>query len=419
MKRNTKFGQGAMTALFKDDQVVLQSNWICSSNLAEEISKNNGWEEHDHAAYYKKATLSENPKFPLASVLADKIRFLFRAGGQRGKQNRHYEFVRAEVVQNTHLQKLFEEQITRMERRMKSNPDIFVKTIPSNDTTKKKMMLRLARHFPNTDGLDHVNIVLGWHGCAREAVDGICSFGAADLRRTDGGFFGAGIYLTPHAEYACGYSVGGKSADKDGTFPVLLCVVAVGNTYPVTRSADYPQASILEKESVSIFHYLHPIPFDFESKTYDLKSAGRSDKGLKAGFDSHYISVKASADYQAVDTDDYDYDEIVVKSEHQVLPIAVAYFRKKALNREKASGEAEQFALKRGSLELSASMEMSLMSYQESMSRISNHRESNARSPLDRTADHYKSVRSFSSKSGAISRGPPPELPPLARKLGE
>ena len=72
----------------------------------------------------------------------------------------------------------------------------------------------------------------------------------------------------------------------------------------------------------------HPVPYDPVTKTFDTDSADRSksDKGLKAGFDSHYISISESEGFQAVDSPNYDYDELVLKDAAQVLPIAVVYF---------------------------------------------------------------------------------------------
>ena len=72
----------------------------------------------------------------------------------------------------------------------------------------------------------------------------------------------------------------------------------------------------------------HPVPYDPVKKTFDTSAAeeNKSDKGLKAGFDSHYISVSKSNYYHAVDTADYDFDELVLKEAAQVLPIAVVYF---------------------------------------------------------------------------------------------
>ena len=72
----------------------------------------------------------------------------------------------------------------------------------------------------------------------------------------------------------------------------------------------------------------YPVPYDPVTKIFDTKTANRSrsDKGLKAGFDSHYISISKSQRYHAMDSSDYDFDELVLKEAAQVLPIAVVYF---------------------------------------------------------------------------------------------
>ena len=71
----------------------------------------------------------------------------------------------------------------------------------------------------------------------------------------------------------------------------------------------------------------HPVPYDPVTNTFDMRAAEKTDKGLKAGFDSHYISVSTSKRNHAVDSpDDYDFDELVLKEATQVLPIAVVYF---------------------------------------------------------------------------------------------
>ncbi len=203
----------------------------------------------------------------------------------------------------------------------------------------------MKKHFLKIKGSNHCNICLAWHGCDKSAIDGICSYGAADLRRTDGGFFGAGIYVTPHSEYACQYSVTGHSPNSEGLYPMLLCIVVLGNTYPITRSADYAYPEILSRNSVSIFHYLDPIPFNEETGKFDIARAKRSDKVLKARYDSHFISVKSAIDFQAIDDESYDYDEIVVKSEHQLLPIAITYVKPKPVLPHKNSRERRNGAL--------------------------------------------------------------------------
>ena len=72
----------------------------------------------------------------------------------------------------------------------------------------------------------------------------------------------------------------------------------------------------------------HPVPYDPATEIFDTDAAkkSRSDKGLKAGFDSHFISVSKSKRYHAMDSSDYDFDELVLKEAAQVLPIAVVYF---------------------------------------------------------------------------------------------
>ena len=72
----------------------------------------------------------------------------------------------------------------------------------------------------------------------------------------------------------------------------------------------------------------HPVPYDPVTKIFDTETANgsKSDKGLKAGFDSHYISISKSTHYHAVDSSNYDFDELVLKEATQVLPIAVVYF---------------------------------------------------------------------------------------------
>lgn len=174
--------------------------------------------------------------------------------------------------------------------------------------------------------------MLVWHGCSAAAMQSICAYGTADLRITDGGFFGAGIYATPHAAYAATYCV----PDKDGVKTVLLCVCHVGNTYPISRRTDYPHPDKFQGGSVSCFHFQHPVPYDEATGQFDTRAANllKSDKGMKAGFDSHYISISEKEGYQAVDSAaEYDFDEVVLKEASQVLPIAAVYFRDAKLPR--------------------------------------------------------------------------------------
>merc|ERR1712150_143067 len=119
-------------------------------------------------------------------------------------------------------------------------------------------------------------------------------------------------------------------------------MVVVCNTYPISRKTDYPFPNIFDRGSYSHFHYLHPVPYDVENGKFELDKAVRTDKGLFRGFDSHFVRISREAHYQAVDSrSQADYDEIVVKAEEQVLPIAVVYFRK--CNRRANSERREVF----------------------------------------------------------------------------
>ena len=79
-----------------------------------------------------------------------------------------------------------------------------------------------------------------------------------------------------------------------------------------------------------IFHpHQHPVPYDPVTNTFDHRTVNlaKSDKGMKAGFDSHYISVAIREGFQAVDSPTkYDYDEVVLKEATQVLPVAAVHF---------------------------------------------------------------------------------------------
>ena len=78
---------------------------------------------------------------------------------------------------------------------------------------------------------------------------------------------------------------------------------------------------------MSTFHYQHPVPYNEETETFDVDAAAKADKGMKAGFDSHFVSISVKEGYQVVDSTDYDYDEIVLKEAAQVLPIAIVHCR--------------------------------------------------------------------------------------------
>ena len=125
-------------------------------------------------------------------------------------------------------------------------------------------------------------------------ADSVLRHGVADvLRTTDGGWFGAGAYLTPQAEYAAMYSSGtieGKVPAPDSQHVMLLCAVVVANSYPVTRGTDYVR-NAENTQDISVFHCAYPA----RTKA-DLSK--RRDKALMQGFDSHFVAVTVDNGYQ-------------------------------------------------------------------------------------------------------------------------
>jgi len=55
---------------------------------------------------------------------------------------------------------------------------------------------------------EHANVLFAFHGCSPDVALAIARTGAANLRRTDGGYFGAGVYTTLQAQYAAAFSTG-------------------------------------------------------------------------------------------------------------------------------------------------------------------------------------------------------------------
>ena len=151
---------------------------------------------------------------------------------------------------------------------------------------------------------------------AKKALDSICELGAKDLRRTDPGFAGAGIYTTIQAEYAAMYS---------GAV-IILCCCAASNIYPISRRSDYEKPHDLE--------YYGPRGAA-HSRFYDTKNEHEGGgMALKSGFDAHWFCVAQPHQDSIVDVECYVpsdgrfppcYDELVVKEQNQVLPIAVIH----------------------------------------------------------------------------------------------
>ena len=61
--------------------------------------------------------------------------------------------------------------------------------------------------------------------------------------------------------------------------------------------------------------------------SYGCKPGERLDKALRPGFDAHFVRVsQAESFHTAVNPAHYDFSELVLKEERQVLPLALVYF---------------------------------------------------------------------------------------------
>ncbi len=242
---------------------------------------------------------------------------------------------RVEAVRTERLEGDFEAWCERMEHGREHGGDVINVRFPE-DGEKEGVYGRLRTRFVARaeTGLRHTDVVDAWHGCRREAADSICRLGPRDLRLVDGGYYGAGAYVTTEAEYAAGYScrtwnkpeVGaGRGRVEDEEYVMVLCRVGVGCVYPISRATDYVEAeAAYTREPMCRFHHLYP-------------NGRRSDKGMEARYDAHVVTVAYESTFTSVKGVMYGQaarggesrtcQEVVVRSGSQVVPVALVYFR--------------------------------------------------------------------------------------------
>jgi len=190
---------------------------------------------------------------------------------------------------------------------------------------KTAVLKRFSDHYHRVSTNERIKVVRTWVGISSKIAETVCNTGLADLRKTDKGYFGAGIYSTLQANYALQYAEGlGSSKDiaSDQEYCLLLCWVAVGNVYPISRDVDYAHGA-------------------YFSRFYDHENG----YALKPGFDSHCVCVytepgKNASSYQAANKFDPEknlfpqdpkalVDEIVVKESSQILPYCCVHYKHK------------------------------------------------------------------------------------------
>jgi len=229
---------------------------------------------------------------------------------------------RIEFIQNICLQKKFESTLIIMSKQGHEQPGTSPLSARFTDTPEKQAVLeRFSKHYLRVSPNDKIKVVQTWAGVSPSTVELLCSVGFSDVRLIDKGYFGAGIYSTLQADYARSYAEGrffGANPippNRDGEHCLLLCWVAVGNVYPISRDLDYDNYS-----PFSNFFHRH------------------NGLALKPGFDSHCACVLLDETkfYQAakyhLEKKQFDHDpkllvdEIVVKESAQILPYCIVYY---------------------------------------------------------------------------------------------
>jgi len=224
---------------------------------------------------------------------------------------------RTEFIQNCCLQERFESTLIIMSKQGHEDPTTPMGTRFAQTPEKQTVLKRFSDCYVRVAPNDKIKVVRTWVGMSITNVEIVCNTGLVDLRQTDRGFFGAGIYSTLQANYARYYAERNTPPNPEGEFCLLLCWVAVGNVYPISRDLDYDRGG-------SLSHFFHQ----------------QNGLALKPGFDSHCACVYLDQHYQAAKMFDADtgkfpqdpgdlVDEIVVKESSQILPYCVVYYKKK------------------------------------------------------------------------------------------
>ena len=224
-----------------------------------------------------------------------------------------YSIQDVEVVRSADLAG-FESYLNTLHRHRLGN--VFDITLTAPEQRQAHDLLRSYFHPlpPGVSSARRANTLFAFHGCKASVVTSIVTSGFGNLSLLDPGYFGKGYYLTPNAEYAAMYACGDiagvvPEADKaTGFFPVLMCALAVGTCYPVTRVVDYP-------------HSDPTLAASGHSKLYD--------RPLHSKCDAHFAPVHESKGFQCVDAELAQFSELVLNQYQAALPLAILWIKKK------------------------------------------------------------------------------------------
>lgn len=235
-----------------------------------------------------------------------------------------YEIARIQAIANDKFSDAFKATLSSLDQRSNfpktyaptwsydpSSFDLF--EFFSNDSDEEAMRQLTHTHLRQISyppsGCKHAKIVWGFHGTKGKALHSICSTNFDNLAKTDGGYFGKGIYQTSSAEYAYRYAQ--KEVFSNDGILLMSCISFV-SAYPIIHHPDIENDAQWNKIEYS----------EAAKKKHWRYHCG----GPKfENYDAHYVLVTSEDDigltYLPIRKNQkYDYDEIVVFNSAQILP---------------------------------------------------------------------------------------------------
>jgi hypothetical protein len=138
-----------------------------------------------------------------------------------------YDIKSIKVIYSPILQQSFKTHIQKLQQRA-GNSAFSPKWKDDNESKLRQQVYSLYDNFAKPypiESCPNVKAFPAWHGTSQQLIGSIMQAGYANLATTDSGYFGKGIYTTPHAEYA------GRVYTKDGT--LIFNWVISFSAYPV------------------------------------------------------------------------------------------------------------------------------------------------------------------------------------------
>jgi len=201
------------------------------------------------------------------------------------------------LIENPEIRNKFEKYITEQQTYHPNIADKFV--IQELDALRKHSVYRLS----------DLIVVKGWHGAHWSNVNSIGAKGFLNLKTTDEGYFGSGVYFAPQLEYAVRYSTGqlvtgkGYRPNLNGEFVVIMSFLAIAKPYYITWNRDG-----------------------------DIRIPSKcrlACQPIVEGFDSHYVRVDQSFVLPEPSIPPM-YEEIVLRNATlQALPCVALYYKLK------------------------------------------------------------------------------------------